>query len=72
MWQPGVPAIVIPDGDASTMIRTAEQYHAKVLVLDENHPAALKDIYLNPKDIPGIQYIETYHQSVIYRFNDND
>jgi hypothetical protein len=62
----GRQAIVIPDGDLLTSLLAAQKYQASYLILDENYPQRLGDIYLNPGDYPGISYQDTIQQMQIY------
>jgi len=62
----GRQAIVIPDGDLQTSLNAARKYQASYLILDENYPQGLGEIYLNPGDYPGISYQDTIQQIQIY------
>ncbi|HTX80327.1 MAG TPA: hypothetical protein VMC62_11690, partial [Longilinea sp.] len=39
------PAIVVPDGDAATVLAVANRYHAQYLVLDRDHVSSLDGVY---------------------------
>jgi hypothetical protein len=39
------PSVVIPDGDINMTIHVADQYQAKILVLEENHPDGLDSLF---------------------------
>lgn len=54
----GRGAIVIPHGDLAATIHAGNKYDASYLLLDENHPQGLKDLYENPRNLPGITYID--------------
>jgi len=62
----GRQAIVIPDGDLDTALRAAEKYDARLLILDQNYPQGLKEIYQEPGDYPGLRYLETIADMHIY------
>ncbi|MEE9189134.1 MAG: hypothetical protein V3U36_07185 [Anaerolineales bacterium] len=62
----GRQAIVIPDGDLQTALLAARKYQASYLILDENYPQGLGEIYLNPGNYPGISYLKTIQQMQIY------
>jgi hypothetical protein len=62
----GRQAIVIPDGDLPTSLLAARKYRARYLILDENYPQGLSEIYLSPGDYPGISYQDTIEQMQIY------
>jgi hypothetical protein len=55
----GRPAIVIPDGDLNTSIQAGKRYSAGFLILDENHPQGLKKLYEDPKNYPGLTYLDS-------------
>ena len=55
----GRAAIVIPDGDEKTSLAVAQRYRGKYLLLEQNHPAGLDDLYRNPGDRPGLRYLKT-------------
>lgn len=62
----GRQAIVIPDGDLDTALRAAEKYDARLLILDQNYPQGLEEIYQEPGDYPGLRYLETIADMYIY------
>jgi predicted Rossmann fold nucleotide-binding protein DprA/Smf involved in DNA uptake len=62
----GRQAIVIPDGDLDTALRAAEKYDARLLILDQNYPQGLEEIYQEPGDYPGLRYLETIADMHIY------
>ena len=62
----GRQAIVIPDGDLQTSLLAARKYQASYLILDENYPQGLSEIFQNPGDYPGISYLDTIQQVQIY------
>ena len=61
-------AIVIPNGDLETSIQAGRMYGADYLILDENYPQGLKDLYTNPGDQPGLIYLDSIEQMHIYKF----
>lgn len=46
------PSVVIPDGDISMTLQVADQYQAKILVLEENHPDGLDSLFNQPDSRP--------------------
>ena len=62
----GRPSIVIPHGDLNSALLAGKNFQASYLILDENHPQGLEDIYKNPGDYPGLQYVDTINQMQIY------
>jgi 4-amino-4-deoxy-L-arabinose transferase-like glycosyltransferase len=47
-YQTGLLSIVVPYGDAADVLRAADQFGAKWLVLDANRPEPLAGLYANP------------------------
>jgi hypothetical protein len=62
----GRPAIVIPDGDPNTTLAAAERYGARYLLLDRHHPQGLKDLYMNPTNLPGLHHLTTFENTHIF------
>jgi hypothetical protein len=62
----GRPALVIPDGDVSTLLAVARHYDSAYLVLEPNHPSALESLYLHPGDRPGLDYLLTVGSAHIF------
>ena len=62
----GRQAIVIPDGDLSSTMLAAEKYLASYLVLDQNYPQGLKEIYRYPENHTGLRYLDTVVNMQIY------
>ena len=51
------PAIVIPDGDADTLLSAAQRYQANYVILEFNHPWGLNDLYDLPTQNPALQLL---------------
>jgi hypothetical protein len=64
----GRKAIVVPNGDLETSIQAGKMYDAGYLILDENYPKGLRDLYTNPGDQPGLIYLDSIEQMHIYMF----
>jgi len=62
----GRQSIAIPDGDLRSSILVGNDFRASYLVLDENYPRGLSEIFQNPGDYPGMKYITTVSQMQIY------
>lgn len=62
-------AIVIPDGDLRTLISAAEKFGSSYLVIDQNFPQALEDLYKEPKDYPGLVHMGSVSGAQIYYFS---
>ncbi|HLE50819.1 MAG TPA: hypothetical protein VI755_02080 [Anaerolineales bacterium] len=68
----GRTAIVIPDGDEKTSLAVAQRYRGKYLLLEQNHPAGLDDLYRDPRDRPGLRYLKTDEGIHIFEVISND
>jgi hypothetical protein len=62
----GRSAIAIPDGNEDTLLRAAQQYQSRYLLLEIHHPRGLDDLYQNPIDQPGIKYLDTIATTHIF------
>jgi hypothetical protein len=61
------PAIVIPDGNPHTLLSAAERYGARYVILDEDHPDDMIDLYEDPYDSPqGLRYLRTVEEAHIF------
>jgi hypothetical protein len=60
------PAIVIPNGDLSTTLATAAHFNARYLLLDHNRPRGLADLYQQPSNQPGLQYLTSFESTHIF------
>jgi hypothetical protein len=60
------PAIVIPNGDLSTTLAAAARFDARYLLLDHNRPQGLADLYLQPSNQPGLQYLTSFESAHIF------
>lgn len=66
----GRPALVIPDGDEAATLAVARRYQAAYLLLEPNHPRALEDLYRNPGDRPGLDFLLTVDGVHIFHIGD--
>ncbi len=62
----GYPAVVVPDGSRETMLAAARRYHAGYLLLDNNQPK-LADLYAQPGDREGLDYLRSVAGVQIYQ-----
>ena len=51
----GRPAIVVPNGDVAVLLRAMDDYDARWLVLDQNFPAGLAELYAAPESEPRLR-----------------
>jgi hypothetical protein len=55
----GRPAIVIPNGDITTLLAAAQKYHGVYLVLESNTVSGLIPLYNHPENVPGLKFIQS-------------
>ena len=63
-------SIVIPDGDPGTLLKAADRYDASYLVLEENHPAGLDELYNNPQCCQDLEFITSVNGARIFRIHE--
>ena len=63
-------SIVIPDGDPGTLLKVADRYDASYLVLEENHPAGLDELYNNPQCCQDLEFITSVNGARIFRIHE--
>jgi hypothetical protein len=59
-YHTGQRAIVVPNGDADTLMAAARRYGATWVVLDANRPAGLTGLYAQPRSDPRLALVETF------------
>ena len=65
----GRTAIVVPDGGVPDLLAAAQRYQASYLLVEENHPAGLGDLYSDPGDLPGLEYLGMFERTQIFRID---
>lgn len=66
----GRSALSIPNVAEESLIQMATLYDAKYLLLDKNYPEELRDLYINPHDRIGIDYLGITENTHIYSFGE--
>src|SRR3990172_8816973 len=51
----GLPAVVIPDGDAATLRAVVDRFGVSWVILDANHPAGLEALYADPESAAWLE-----------------
>ncbi len=51
----GIPAVVIPDGDATTLRAVIDRFGVGWVILDANHPAGLASLYADPESMSWLE-----------------
>lgn len=64
------PIFVIPNGDVSTLLSVARHYHVKYLILEENHPQALEELYTTPASQEKLAYLFSTGTTHFFRLED--
>ena len=62
----GRQSIAIPDGDLQSSLLAGNDFQASYLILDDNYPRGLGEIFQNPGDYPGLKYLKTVSQMQVY------
>jgi hypothetical protein len=62
------PSVVIPNGGVDTLIRSAEELGAEMLILEANHPDALDYLYSEPQKENKLEYIQTVSYVHYFKF----
>jgi hypothetical protein len=60
-------SLAVPDGTEETVVTVAQRFGAAYFLLDENHPAGLAKLYFEPKNVPGLTYLNTIDGTHIFR-----
>ena len=55
----GRPSIAMPDGGFEPLLEVMDRYHADFVLVEENHPDELDDLFENPKSTPTLKYLGT-------------
>ena len=63
------PAVVIPSSGVESVLDVAERYQVAFLVLEENHPAPLAELYRSTGDRSGLTFIGSVDSSHIFRID---
>lgn len=64
----GRPAIVIPDGGIECTLSVAKKYGARYVVLEEDRPPGLDQLYLHPQSVPGLKYLSTIEEAHLFEY----
>ncbi len=62
-------AVVVPNGNLSTLFEAAARYDVSFVVLDANHPAGLGGLYRRGQ-AEGLELVATWGQVQLYRFEE--
>jgi hypothetical protein len=65
----GRMAIVIPNGDIGELLAVARRYQASYLLLDENYPQRLVELYDHPVDFPGLEHLGSVSGIHVFRID---
>jgi hypothetical protein len=58
----------VPNEPIETVLEAAELYDVTYLILDQNHPAPLRDIYTGDEQNSRLEIVETFGNGVrLYR-----
>ncbi len=65
-YQTGLPSIVVPYGDESDLLRAADQFGARWLVLDANRPEPLAGVYAEPGSTERLRLSADFNQVYVF------
>ena len=57
---------MIPAGDVATLLRAADQFGARWLVLDQNHVHELDELYAAPENQVRLKLMATFDQIQLF------
>ena len=63
----GLAALSVPNEPANTIVRAAKKFGGTYLILDENRPLPLVDLYHGNETNPDIQFVDSYDKIKLYR-----
>ena len=66
-YQTHIQAIVIPDGDVTTLLAAADRFGAGWLILDENHARGLDDFYAGRETHPRLTRVTDFGSTIVYQ-----
>lgn len=55
----GRPSITIPDGGIEPLLAVIDRYQAEYVLIEENHPDEIEELFLTPADTQGLVYLST-------------
>lgn len=53
-------SVIVPDENIETTLQAAHRYHVDYLILDQNHPVPLAEIYTQTITYPGLALVQTF------------
>ncbi len=53
-------SVMVPDENIETTLQAARHYHVDYLILDQNHPAPLAEVYTQTVTHPGLALVQTF------------
>lgn len=59
-YHTGLRAVVAPNEPPAVMLQAARRYGATYLLLDDEHPPPLADLYAGETDVPAVRFIEQF------------
>jgi hypothetical protein len=65
----GRPAIMVPDGGEQVLLAAGQHYQAAFLILDQNHPEGLKELYGASGDRPGLRFLMSDGDIRLFEFD---
>jgi hypothetical protein len=63
-YHTGIAAVSVPNEPIETVLEAAERYGITYLILDQNHPAPLRDIYTGDEQNTRVRLVSTFDENV--------
>jgi hypothetical protein len=63
-YHTGIPALSVPNEPIEIILEAAERYDVTYLILDQNHPTPLRDIYTGDEQNTHIRLVATFDEDV--------
>jgi hypothetical protein len=70
-YHTGRAAINVPNEPPSILVEVAERYGARYLILDENYPQPLADLYHGNEEYPAIKLIKSFESIKLYQLDES-
>lgn len=66
----GRPSYNVPDGGVETVLALAHHYDLRWVLVENTHPEELEDLFEDPHDVAGLDYLGTFEGIHLFRVED--
>jgi len=70
-YHTGLPSISVPNEPAEILLEAAARYHVTYLILDENRPKPLGELYEGKQQYQGIEWLHDFDGTRLYQLRSN-